>query len=212
MSLYLARRMSAKEVTASEVWEGLDVAYGSAERLIDRFQHACKPAALTPVKLPLSAFFEDRRKAWSEILETRGRRLVLRPPEAPESAGLFDPMRLTQGLDDLVAWRAAVGESTHDLRVAWSAIGGEFQLVWDEPVARSLAPRSASAMTARCWETQTLAAFALPLLTRIMMSHGGSLETDGFTADQWRLTMRWPLDARPITKEKPPCSASPLHH
>ena len=137
---------------------------------------------------------------------------MLRPPAAPESSGLFDPMRLTQGLDDLVAWRAAVGESTHDLRVAWSTTGGDFQLVWDEPIARPLAPRAGNATPAPCGETQTLAAFALPLLTRIMMSHGGSLDVDSFPSGWLRLTMRWPLDARPIPKEKPPCPAPPLAH
>ncbi len=207
MSFYLARRPAGNECVAPEVWASLELAFNSVVRLIDRFQHACKPLVLSPVRLPLSAFFEDRRACWTERLAARGKQLVLGAPSAPEASGLFDPMRLTLGLDDLVAWRTAVGKPTDDLRVQWSVDGGEFLVTWDEPRARPVCSQPPVAPSTS-WETQTLDAFALPLLTRIMTSHGGSLETNGSLPDRWLLTMRWPLEARPTPRETTPCLAS----
>ena len=122
---------------------------------------------------------------------------------------MFDPMRLTQGLDDLVAWRAALGNPTLDLRVEWSVVDGEYRVFWDEPPARAAAARPATTASTT-WESQILDAFAVPLLTRIMASHGGSLETDESPSEGWRLTMRWPLDARPTPRETTSCLASSL--
>src|SRR5260370_29263864 len=75
---------------------------------------------------------EDRLSPRPEAHVAQGRGLSLdRPDESP--VGEFDPNWLGQGFDDLVAWRARVGDPQTDLRIRWAAEGGGFLVIWDEP-------------------------------------------------------------------------------
>src|SRR5262249_27083980 len=132
MSLYVAEKLG--KPLDDDTWSDVEARYAALERFIDRFHQICRPLPLSPVRLPLAALSHDRRATWSGVLAGGGRRLVVIPPAAPAS-GAFDPLRLGQGLDDLVAWRARVGDAASNLRVRWSADGGAFRVTWDEPSA-----------------------------------------------------------------------------
>jgi|GEM_PF-888472 len=206
MSLYLARRASGPEW--DDVWSALEPKYTLVERFIDRFQLVCRPLRLTPVNLPLQALFDDRLAAWSALLAAHGRRLIV-APLGPSTPGAFDPMRLGSAFDDLVAWRAGQGGPSTDLRVRWSASEQGFRVDWDEPPAPPRhpdAPESTTPEDTQPRETDALTALTVPLLARVMTAHGGTLQAD--ESDGWRLTLSWPLDARPTQGEAPRCSAS----
>jgi hypothetical protein len=131
---------------------------------------------------------EERRAGWSEALAARRRRLELAPPPLPP-VGDFDPARLGQAFDDLVAWRAGAGAPGSALRLAWGVQGGSFVVRWDEPAGSGPGPGPGpdDGLGAQ-------AVRVVPLLTRIMTLHGGSVEATA--RDGWQLTLRWPLDVR----------------
>jgi hypothetical protein len=125
--------------------------------------------------------------------------------------GAFDPMHVSLAFDELVAWRATVGDPANDLRVQWSTDHDGFIVEWDEPGASAARPEVAARVTpdlgpdlnAETPEAESLAALTLPLLVRVMRSHGGTALATG--SDRWGLTLRWPLDARPKQQEAAPC-------
>jgi hypothetical protein len=207
MTLYLAEKAGRRE--EQDLWSGVEARYAVLERFIDRFHQVCRPLPLSPVRLPLDALFDDRRAAWSEVLAGFGRRLVVIPPAVPAS-GAFDPLQLGQGLDDLVAWRAGVGDPGTSLRVRWSVDGGAFRVTWDEPAdlePRHPPPTGGPGSAVRpSSDDDGLAALTLPYLATIMASHGGTAYAT--EKGPWRLTLRWPLDAPPTPRETPPCLAS----
>lgn len=207
MSLYLARRATGPDREAA--WLDLEPRYSIVERFIDRFHLICRPMNLSFVKLPLDVLFDDRKTAWSQLLLSRGRNLILVAPSGL-TVGDFDPMRLGSGFDDLVAWRAVAGGPQTDLRVRWSTDARSFRVDWDEPPCSKplgLDDPSRENPPPIPLEADLLAALTLPLLTKIMSSHGGSLQTGGSDGDRWRLNLRWPLDARHTLREATPCSA-----
>ena len=209
MSLYLARKAQGPNLEVD--WGAVETRYSAVEKCIDRFHLICRPMRLNPVRLSLGVLFDDRIRSWGRLLEARGRRLiVVAPDESPE--GDYDPMRLASGLDDLVAWRTIAGARETDLRVRWSIDAQVFRVDWDEPRAheprgpdddcRETTPASSS-------EADLLAVLTLPFLTRIIASHGGTVQSSGPDGDHWRLSLRWPLDVRPILRETSSCVASP---
>jgi hypothetical protein len=199
ISLYLADRAREHEFTPR--WRDLETRYLEVERFFERVQLFCRPMPLTLVNLPLNLLIEERAGAWTDVLRERGRRLRLVPPPVPP-VGRFDPTRLGQGLDDVVAWRARLGDQETDLRLAWMEDSAQFHLVWDEPVrgdsidlttplAGSLTEQGVSSSRATdC--SEALTALTVPLLSRIVSLHGGSLEATSL--NPWRLDLRWPLD------------------
>jgi hypothetical protein len=199
LSLYLARKSAGE--AARERFSAVEPRYALVERVIDRFHLVCRPMTLTPVRLPLATLFDDRRAAWSATLRRHGRRLILAPPR-DHKPSVFDPMRLATALDDLVAWRGLTGDSSADLRAAWSS-DWENLITWDEPPARRTPddsePDPEGAAPVERVETEeernAFEAFTLPLLSRVISSHGGAVEAGG--PGRWRLTLRWPLDAKP---------------
>lgn len=210
MTLYIAQR-SAEPEADRDVWDDVERRYRVVEQYVDRLQLIARPWTVTPVVLPLGTLFDDRRAAWSHLLAGRNRRLILSPPPDPGGVA-FDPLRLGSGLDDLVAWRSWAGDPATDLRVRWAREGDAILVRWDEPPSKS--PRRAGPardaptdVLSNPMEAEALANLIIPLLTRTMTSHGGTLETGGPGA--WHLTLRWPLDARPTHQETAPCSASP---
>jgi hypothetical protein len=209
MSLYLA--CGPDSGTPSAVWREVEPRYTEVERFIDRLQLICRPTHLSLVRLALDLLIEERQGGWSDGLAARGRSLLLRPPEVV-LVGEFDPTRLAQGLDDLVSWRAAVGDPATDLRLTWSSEGGLFHLVWDEPaqVEPGSGPRACRGFEVGGDPTEndgdrsaSLCALTLPLLTRIISLHGGTVGTT--SGESWRLDLRWPLDVSTSLREPPCC-------
>jgi hypothetical protein len=209
MGLYLARRRA--EAGGDEVWNDVERRYAIAERTINRFQQLCRPYSICPVQLALGDLVNDRQPTWSARLSERGRALVLNPPQV-DSPGAFDPSRLGPALDDLVMWRAAAGDLRTDLRLQWGLDGDNFHVVWDEPPATAGRDdmedetQADKVLAGHDPEADTLAALSLPLLARVVGSHGGTVATSGH--DAWRLTLRWPRQSRLTTREATPCSAS----
>jgi hypothetical protein len=210
LSLYLARKTAGD--ASADVFSRVDRRYAVVERFIDRFHQVCRPMPLALVRVPLATLFDDRHAAWSDVLRRRGRRLVLSPPRDAKPAA-FDAMRLASGLDDLVAWRALVGDPSTDLRVTWST-NVQNVITWDEPPAHRPASRVDADADDPSWTDagatddgpQVLEALTVPVLSRVISSHGGALEHG--TSRPWRLTLRWPLDATPEPHETLPCSPS----
>jgi hypothetical protein len=190
MSMYLAKR--ARGDSGAVAWADVESSYDELERSIDRLHRLCRPTPLNPVCAPLGLLFEERRAAWSQVLSACGRRLGLDAP-AGAAVGSFDPTLLGLALDDLVAWRAQVGAPGSALRVSWSAdpATAEFDVVWSEPAVVGRPARDAERSAAGDGVAQPV--FCIPLLTRIVTLHGGTVETS--EREGWQLRMRWPRDA-----------------
>ena len=190
MSIYLAKRTGGG--SGAVAWAGVESSYDELEQSIDRLHRLCRPTSLSLVRAPLDLLFEERREAWSQVLSACGRRLELDAPPGPV-VGSFDPSLLGLALDDLVAWRAQVGEPGSALRVRWSAepASAEFEVVWSEPAVVGRPARDAVRSAAGDGVAQPV--FCIPLLTRIVTLHGGTVETS--EREGWQLRMRWPRDA-----------------
>ena len=190
MSLYLARRSG--DGPAAPRWADVEASYAELERFVDRLHQLCRPSPVTPVRLPLDLLFDERRASWAESLGARGCRLTLEPPDRP-AVGAFDPSRLGPALDDLVAWRARRATPGTTLSVAWSLDPAATMLetVWTEsvPDSGSASPPVQGAVNGG--DGPSL--LCLPLLTRIIALHGGTVDMD--EQGGWRLLMRWPADA-----------------
>ncbi len=184
LSLYLARR--GAEGSDPSIWDEFEPRYRAVECLFERLQAIYWPMVPETVRLPLELLVEERRPGWVESLSRNGRALGLDPPEAP-TVGDFDPIRLGQGLDAFVSWRAAVGERGRPARLRWGAEAGQFHLVWSEPGARALEARDAA--------DDQREPLALPLLARIVSAHRGAVEVT--SDDGLQVHLRWPLDGRP---------------
>jgi hypothetical protein len=193
MCLYLGRRSGGACV--DDRWVDVEACYGEIEWFIDRLHQLCRPTPLTPVRAPLDLLFEERREVWSRDLEAWGRRLALAPPTVP-AEGSFDPMRLGAALDDLVAWRARRGIPGADLRVSWASIdsASALEVCWSERTPGDLktADTAGGQPAARPGQrdSHALDLLCLPMLTRIVTLHGGTVETS--ERDGWRLRMHWP--------------------
>lgn len=197
ITLYLVRKSGLAGKAISDELEPL---YKRLETFVDRLQQVCRPMPLSLVRLPFSLLVDDRKSTWTTWLSERGRRLVVVPPADPATAS-FDPMRIGQAFDDLVAWRASAGDRANDLRLRWKTEGETFRLDWDEP-ERESDPENTDEPK-EVWDegTESLSALTVPLLTRIMTLHGGFAEESG--PGRWGLRLRWPLDARPNLRETP---------
>ncbi|HWE36132.1 MAG TPA: hypothetical protein VG406_06120 [Isosphaeraceae bacterium] len=173
ISLFLARRQACP--LSSPAWAEAELRYRAVEELVDRLQMICRPLDVFAITLDLSGLIAERLPYWCRDLDARGRRLVPEAPPAP-ALGRFDPARLAQGLDALVAWRARAGDPDTTIRLRWGADQDHLSLEWHEPEGTD--PLDA---------TDDL---ALPILARIIAAHGGRCQ---LTAEPGlRLRCRWP--------------------
>ena len=163
IGLYIARRGVAGRVAT---WDELDQSYRGLEQLIDRLQTICRPIELSPITGDIGPWLEESRPSWTSRLAAIGRRLDWSPPPAP-AIGRFDPRRLIQALDALVAWRAGEGGSDEPARLAWSGDAERLHIEWSED-----GPAPAEPLEGRDCRPITM---ALPLLAHVMTAHGGSL-------------------------------------
>lgn len=200
MSFYLARR--CPDSNKLDPLRHLEPRYILAERFIDRLQQIARPIPLSSVSLPLSLLIDDRAPVWAETLGRSGRALIIESP-LDSSTGLYDPMRLGQGLDDLVAWRSAIAPPGFDLRLRWAVENRHFHLVWDEPESTRPDLRHSETTLAQAAEVEHWGPLIVPLLGRLITLQGGTLDlTD---SEAWTLTLRWPLDAIGNHGEAPSC-------
>lgn len=185
LSLYLAKRAANPDLCAR--WHELEPYYHELEQFIEHLQFIIRPMELNCVCLPLCLLIEERAAKWSAAMKARGCGLELVPP--PNRSNVkYDPSRLGQALDALVAWRADAERVSSTARLRWGVKQGSSELEWledssgraDEPLDR---PES----------------LALPLLGRVVSAHGGTLSVDG--RDGLRVCLRWPVDAKPQPDE-----------
>jgi len=191
LTFHLVKRGPPQSIP--EGWGELEARYQELEQLVDRIQLICRPMALSPIRTSLGLLLEERRGSWAEALSRRDRRLEWVPPSEP-AVGDFDPLRLGQGLDALVAWRSEVGEPGRPVQLRWTADDGHFQLVWEEPGVVGLEPSAGGA--------DRFESLALPLMARVIAAHRGTL--DVANRDGLRVSLRWPLDVR-LSIENTPC-------
>ncbi len=194
MSLYLAKRAGGKLDDTD--WSTIEWHYREAEQFIDRVQSICRPMSLSLVKTSLQYLFESRLAAWSETLIKKGRTLILQGPPSSK-IGQFDPGRLERVFDDLVAWRAGVGDARTDLRIQWKTTTIAFEVVWDEPPIDGIPPGRPEIRreSGDAEMSLSLASLTIPMLSRVMSLHGGSLS--GSIGSPWRICLSWPLAASP---------------
>jgi hypothetical protein len=195
LTLYLASRVRPCGTAGS--WSSVEQRYRAVEAIFDRLQSICRPMVLTPLRASFAALVDDRRTAWISTMALRGRTLTFAPP-AEDVVGEFDPIRLGEGLDAFVAWRAEVVPNGQPAHLAWCEEQGQFRLDWEESAsgARTVGDRVDSSTS-----------LALPFLTRVISAHGGTLELgDG---DGSRLTIRWPLTLPSGCRSGGQVSASP---
>ncbi|HEY2159490.1 MAG TPA: hypothetical protein VGH33_27945 [Isosphaeraceae bacterium] len=164
IGLYLARR--AASPPHRRVWEELDQSYRGLEQLVDRLQTLCRPMELSPVTGDVGAWLEERRDLWASQLGAAGRSLGWEPPPSP-AVGRFDPMRLIQGLDALVDWRASAEGRGEAVRIAWGADSTYLHIEWSED-----GPSVDGPLEGREGRSVSL---VLPILAQTMAAHDGSL-------------------------------------
>jgi len=178
LSLYLSRKDRA-DGARSGVLERIGASYEELERVIDRLHQLCRPLPFRAVRLPIHLLCDERRPAWEATLGRSGRRLELLRPDSPVVGG-FDPGRLGEALDDLVAWRASLGPSEPPVVMTWGQAEGMLRFECND--AATGRPRS------RVGDL-----LAVPLVVRAAALHGGFVETED-TDRGWRLRLFWPPD------------------
>jgi hypothetical protein len=181
IGLHVARR--AAEPGQAHVWDELDLSYRGLEVLIERLQTICRPLGLAPVCGDLGHWLDERRALWTCRFAERGGRIEWAPPRVP-AIGWFDPMRIVQGLDALVTWRAGDRERGEPARLSWGADGSHFHLEWSEQ-----GPRVDEPLESREGRSVSM---TLPLLARIITAHAGSMTVSKRGGLVIRLA--WPLD------------------
>lgn len=181
LSLYLAKREHPP--ASPNFWSEFEPGYLAVEQFYDRLQAICRPMALTPIKASLELLIDDRRNAWVSAMGERQRSLAIVAPPEP-AIGQFDPVRLGEGLDVFIHWRARVGPSNTPAELSWSCADGRFLLEWIE---QGGGPTISS-------ESQDggPAVLSLPFLARVISAHGGTLDLN-FTQGL-HLRIQWPVD------------------
>lgn len=182
IGLYLAKRGGTE--SQALVWSELDASYQGLETLIERLQSLCRPAELSVVRGDLGPWLEGRRPHWEQILSERRKTLEWVAP-CSMSEGQFDPSRLVQALDALVAWRANSGTVGGLHRLAWWERDGNLVIEWVED-------RPGLTEPVEGWEGRSVS-MALPLLAQVVDAQGGSLSVSKANGLNIRLT--WPVES-----------------
>lgn len=186
LSLYLANRDSSAATIPA--WSDLESHYRSVERMFDRLQTICRPMRLTPIRASLSLVIDQHWAEWVAAMGATGGLLERIAPAGPD-VGDFDPIRLAEGLDAFVRWRAREGTPGQRAELRWVVSDGRFALLWSE---------SGSSAGAACEDGLERAdSLALPLLARVISAHGGTLDLS--LRNGLHLGASWPVVARPTS-------------
>ncbi len=146
---------------------------------------------MTMVRSSLGQLLAERLPVWRSRFTERGLTLNADPP-AEEGLGDYDPMRLGSGLDAFIAWRLEDGLACGNVRLAWRANQGFFEIEWTE-VDRQVRAGAESRKhpgSGRSRESRPGDSLALPLLARIASAHGGRVLFRWDPA--FHLTVLWP--------------------
>ena len=176
LGLHVARR--SRTDIDREFWDQMDRRYLGLERFIGDLQDICRPMRLSPLRLPLDAFWTDRHQHWQPEFARLGRAFELCPPPEPVHAD-FDPTRFVRVFDTLALGRVGPGP----IRVRWwEESNAMVHVEWHEPEG-SIQPQLS------CDQPASL---ALPVLGRLLTSHGGRLEVREHGQHGFSLGMSWP--------------------
>ncbi len=182
VGLHLGRRgWQAERV---RLWEELEASYRSVEQLIEHVQLLCRPLPFEPCRSSLSVWMGERLHTWVEWFDLNRRTLETRKPKQ-EQTGYFDPTQLLNGIDALIHWRSTAGAPGDPARLSWDCVGDRYEVEWREPHVESgvlLDARNGQGMSV-----------ALPLLSRVMKVHGGTLEVS--MSEGLHVKLRWPIGA-----------------
>ncbi len=182
LSIYLAKRQALGPI--HEAWRSLESDYYSLEAQLDRFQTICRPMGLSLVSIGLCLLFDDRWESWSKLLANRGSELEFVRPKL-RSIARFDVNKLGAALDSMVAWRAEQGTLSRKMIVRWWVESGQAHILWIEPKVAEQVIRSPDDQLGSAW--------TLPILTRVLTEHGGSLSVDD--REGWALSLSWPASS-----------------
>ncbi|QEH33007.1 hypothetical protein OJF2_15010 [Aquisphaera giovannonii] len=189
MSLYFVRRSASGSLPPW--WEELEASYGGMERLFDHLQTIYRPMPLSAIEAKVGSLIRDLGATWGDRFAASGRVLELAPP-ATEATGSFDPMRLSMGLEAFLRWRSADMPPGWRARLEWRTEKGRFQACWQEAGGPEpppgAPPEAADAGHAAPAPPDTL---ALPLLTRVVAAHRGTLSWS--RSPGLRVEFGWPL-------------------
>ena len=180
LGLYMARRNGPAELMS------LESRYMEVERLMEQLQAFCRPIRLLPIHAALGILVDERRSAWESAWGTRGGQLKIEPPPGPPVSASFDPIRIGQGLDAVVAWRGQSAALGSTATIRWRANGPNVVWEWDEP------PSGPS-------QAPTPQALAVPMLAKVVAAHGGRLALDVESGFRLRLHLPATLTGPPGT-------------
>jgi hypothetical protein len=188
IGLYLFRRQMEGQPPAC--WNELERTYQELERLFDWLHLIYRPLTLGLVRSGLGRLIDERLPSWRSWFALSGAFLEVSPPPKDEP-GEFDPMHLGMALDALLAWRVQVVDPIGPAQLSWRVQGGFFELSWNESSCTTPDGADGSAEADRDARTASgVGSLALPLLSRIVSAHGGSV---GSTSDPaFTLMARWP--------------------
>ena len=179
LSLYLAMRNSSPN--APNLWGDINRHYQELERRVDRVQTLCRPLTLSRVTLGLDLLIDDRREAWGLAFSSKGRDLDFVAP-AERATASFDVERLGQALDALVTWRTSDPSAAGRAKLRWWVEAGYAHVTWEESGTIVEATRRTAKVCEATW--------ALPLIARVAMAHGGDFSLS--EEKGWRLEISWP--------------------
>jgi hypothetical protein len=189
MSLYLFKREVDGPMPSD--WLELEQSYQELEVLFDRLQMIYRPLSLTVVRSPVGRLIDEHLPSWRSWFSPRKRILELARP-ANDLPADFDPMQLGLGLDAFVAWRADSGPAGWKSLLSWRIADGFIELRWEEsrPVNGTLGHDRDSGQPWGCRPNGRIESLAYPLLKRIIVAHGGSVETSD--ESKFVVSLRWP--------------------
>lgn len=191
LSLYLFRRESRG--TVPHCFGEIEGMYQQVEQFFDRLQAVYRPMAVQMLEGSIDELIRTHGPRWRSWYESRGQALRLEPPGLAV-LGDFDPNLLGQGLDAIAAWRAEVAAASTLSRVVWGLCDDGIEILWHEEArpgppdliehAGGLIRRDPGTSVAR------VDLLAIPLLARIIASHGGTLEYH--RGESFSVRIRWP--------------------
>ena len=186
LSIYLA--MKQAPASTLDFWEEINGHYQALESRVEQVQWLCRPISLSRVSLGLDLLIDDRRPAWASSMESKGRGLEVIPP-ADRAIANFDVEQLGRAIDAVVDWRAAEPGSNGPPELRYWVEAGVAHITWAEPGT------PASPGLGSCPHEHRASTWALPLVARVILAHGGDyrIETDR----GWRLEISWP--SQPVT-------------
>lgn len=179
LSIYLAKRQSAQ--TSTDAWKSLESDYQILEDQFKRVQTICRPLGLSPVTIALNLLFDDRRASWSNIMAAAGRKLEFQQP-CDGTVARFDVDQLGAALDAMVAWRAEQGASAARTMLCWWVEAQQACVTWTETESLGAGTPTRPTRKDLVW--------TLPILTRIVTEHGGTLQVDEQAG--WTMKLTWP--------------------